>query len=168
MTSIVSVNEKISFIDAQNIDLANQIKALQEKINFNNKLKNEIQKQPLILDLTNEKDLNIALNHDENHFYKKALEKALKYHKLSIVDDKYHKNNVIFLTGNKRILKSTSSALISIIKCDGVIKIELKNGIFYIKKTDNLKVGIYECKNENVSLVKHFFGVKQALDFLNI
>lgn len=168
MTSIVAINEKISFIDNQNVDLMNKMRAIQEQIDFNNKKKFDIQNQPIVLDFSNEKEVDIAINHDENNYYKKPLDKALKYHKLSVVKDNLISGKVVLLANNKRILKSTLSVLITIIKANVTIKVELNGESFYIKKTDNLKIGIFENKNNEISILKTFFGVKQAMDHLNL
>ena len=100
MNSLVSISEKICSLDAKNVELTNQIKALQEQIEFNNKCKHELQNRPVILDLVNEKDLTLALHHDENGYYKKALDKSLKYHQLFVVNDDLKKEKVISLASN--------------------------------------------------------------------
>jgi hypothetical protein len=168
MTSIVAVNEKICSIDTKNAELMNKIKSIQEQIDFNNKKKSEIQGQPIVLDLSNEKEVDIAINKDKNNYYKKPLDKALKYHKLLLIEDGITEDKVVLLASNKRLLKSTLSVLITIIKTNVVIKVELKGKSFYIRKTDNLKVGIFEDKNKELSVVKTFFSVKQAMEYLNL
>lgn len=168
MTSIVAVNEKICSIDTKNAELMNKIKSIQEQIDFNNKKKSEIQCQPIVLDLSNEKEVDIAINKDKNNYYKKPLDKALKYHKLLLIEDGITEDKVVLLASNKRLLKSTLSVLITIIKTNVVIKVELKGKSFYIRKTDNLKVGIFEDKNKELSVVKTFFSVKQAMEYLNL